>query len=236
MWKVGLSPVNKLPFKYWKATLRSPQSLFFMLNKPSFPQSVPVWEVLQPSDYLCSLLLNLVQQLHIFLVMGPRPGHGTPDGASWGQRRGGQLPPLPFCHPSFDVTQDTVGLSSCKCILLAQDKLDHQNPQIPLCRPALNSFFSQSLYISGIVLTQVHHLALLNLITFISACFSSLSRLSLSWVKFDIPKDMACPLLYLQETGLFTERVWEWEDWVRKLNSCFKNTLEQKSEELIRSC
>lgn len=69
MWKVGLSPVNKLPFKYWKATLRSPQSLFFMLNKPSFPQSVPVWEVLQPSDYLCSLLLNLVQQLHIFLVL-----------------------------------------------------------------------------------------------------------------------------------------------------------------------
>ena len=55
---------------YWKATMRSPCSLLFSkINKTS---SLPVfiWEVLQSSDHLCAPPLDLVQQLHIFPVLG----------------------------------------------------------------------------------------------------------------------------------------------------------------------
>jgi len=51
------------PFKYWKAAIRSPCSLLFS-------QPVIIGEVLQPSDCLCGPPLNLLQQLHVLLVLG----------------------------------------------------------------------------------------------------------------------------------------------------------------------
>lgn len=67
-------------------------------------------------------------------------------------------------HPvhllSFDAAQDTVCLPGCKSTLLAHIQLFvYQNTQILLHRAAFSEFFSQSLDISGIVLTQAQHIA-----------------------------------------------------------------------------
>ena len=63
-------------------------------------------------------------------------------------------------HPSSDGAQDTIGLPSCKSTLLAHVKFFiHQGPQLLLHRATLK-LFSQSVYVSGITLTQVKNLAL----------------------------------------------------------------------------
>jgi len=83
---------------------------------------------------------------------GPRLGCSTLHRTSRGQSRGG--------HPSFDAAQDTVCLPGCKSTLLAHIQLFvYQNTQILLHRAAFSEFFSQSLDISGIVLTQAQHIA-----------------------------------------------------------------------------
>ena len=61
----------------------------------------------------------------------------------------------------LDSTQDTVGFLGCKCTLLADVQLFiHQDTQVLLCRAALEEFFSQSVYTSGIVVTQMQYFAL----------------------------------------------------------------------------
>ena len=67
----------------------------------------------------------------------------------------------PTSHPSVDAVQDAVGLVGYKHALLALVKIFiHQNPQVLLCRAALNELSTQSVLISEIALTQVQHLAL----------------------------------------------------------------------------
>ena len=69
------------------------------------------------------------------------------------------LPP-PAGHSSVHAVQDSVHLLSCKCTLLAHVELFvHQNPQVLLCRAALNVFSTQSVHISGIAPAQVQQLA-----------------------------------------------------------------------------
>ena len=88
------------------------------------------------------------------------PGHNTLDGASERQSRGKQSP-LPDGHPSVDAAQDTVGLPGCNNTLLTYVQLFiDQAPQVLLYRAALNEVFSQFVYISGTVSTQVPHCAL----------------------------------------------------------------------------
>jgi len=115
----------------------------------------------QPFDYPCGPPVDPLQQLHVFFVLGA-PGlyaviqMGPHDG-----RRENNHFPCTAGPPSFDAAQDTVGLLGCKCILLVHVQVFvHQNPQVLLYRAALNEFFSQSLYISEIALTQVKHPAL----------------------------------------------------------------------------
>ena len=79
------------PFKYWKATMRSPWSLL-QAKQSQFPQPFLIWEVLQPS----SGPTPSVQCLSC--TGGPRPGCSTPDEASEEPSRGGQSPPSP-CWP-----------------------------------------------------------------------------------------------------------------------------------------
>ena len=75
--------------------------------------------------------------------------------------------PHPTGQPSFDGTQDVIGLLGCKHMLLAHVQLfDHQNSQVLLQRAALSEFFFQSVPISKIALTHMQYLVLglLNLI------------------------------------------------------------------------
>ena len=67
----------------------------------------------------------------------------------------------PAGHTSFNGAQDAAGLLSYKCTLLARvEPFILQNPQVLLCKAALNGSFSQSVLIPGIALAQVQHLAL----------------------------------------------------------------------------
>lgn len=142
--------------------MRSPQNLLSSsLNKPNL-----LGEIFQPSAHL----LDILQQLHIFLLweaqdldtvlqMEPHNSRAEQD----------HFLPFPAGHPSSDAPLHTVGLLSHRHTLLAHVQFFiHHNPQVFLCRAALDEFFSQSVHISGIAQSQRNtlHLAVLNLITF----------------------------------------------------------------------
>ena len=57
------------PFKYWKDTMRSSQSLL-QAKQSQFPQPFPTGEVLQPSDHLSGPPLDPLQELHVLPVLG----------------------------------------------------------------------------------------------------------------------------------------------------------------------
>ena len=89
--------------------------------------------------------------LDVGLQVGPHKGRAEGDN---------HLPP-PAAHSSLDAAQDAVGLLGCMCSLLAHvEHFMQQNPQVLLCRAALNEFFSQPIPMSGISPAQVQHLAL----------------------------------------------------------------------------
>jgi len=104
---------------YWKAAVRSPQSLL----QVEHPQPFLIRVVLQPSEHLCGPSLDPLQQLLIFYVlgiacldtvcqMGPRESRAEGDS------------PLPaYCQPSVAAAQGTVGLLICRCTLLAHVKV-----------------------------------------------------------------------------------------------------------------
>ena len=68
--------------------------------------------------------------------------------------------PQPAGHTFLDATRDTIGLLSCKHILLAHaESFINQHPQI-LLRAALKPFSAQLVSVLGTALTQVQDLAL----------------------------------------------------------------------------
>jgi len=74
------------PFKYWKATITSPQSLLFSVMKsPNCLSLFLVGEVLQPSGHLPGPSLDLFQQFDVLLVFEPQTWHSTLGGVSWDQ-------------------------------------------------------------------------------------------------------------------------------------------------------
>jgi len=92
---------------------------------------------------LCAYLwppLDLLQQLHIFLVLGaPGLDPVLQLGPHNVRAERDKHLPLPAGHPSLDAAQDTAGLLDCKCTLLAPvDFLIHRNPQALLLRNALS--------------------------------------------------------------------------------------------------
>jgi len=84
------------------------------------PQPVLIGEMLQPSNLLHGPLLDLIQQLHVFLVLGA-PGLDTvlQMGPYNGKAEGDNHLLHPAGHFSFDAAQDAVGLLSCRHTLPA---------------------------------------------------------------------------------------------------------------------
>ncbi|KAK4814241.1 LOW QUALITY PROTEIN: hypothetical protein QYF61_012737 [Mycteria americana] len=140
-------PGTEAPFKYWKV---SPQPSLLQAEQPQLSQPVLVGEVLQPSDHLRGPPVDSLQQLHVLLVL--------------------RAPDI--------VLQDTVGLLGCEHTLLAHVQLFvHQYPQVLFHRATLDHIIPQPVLKPRIAPTQVTlHLALLNLMRFTQAHFSSLSR------------------------------------------------------------
>jgi len=98
--------------------------------------------------------------LHPSFSGGPRLGHSASDVDSQVYSKRDNNLHLPAGHPSFEAGQHTVDLTGCKQVVLVHvHTFIHQNPQVLLCRAALNEFFSQTVLISRIASTQVQHFA-----------------------------------------------------------------------------
>jgi len=111
----------EVPFKYWKAAVRSLLSLL-QAEQGQLPQPF-LGEVLQPSDRLCGPPLNPLQQLHVFLVL-EAPGLNTAlrVGPNEGRIERDNHLPRSAGSSFFDAAQDTVGLLGCKHTLLTHVK------------------------------------------------------------------------------------------------------------------
>ena len=93
------------PFKYWKAVMSSPWSLFFS-DWTSFAPLACLHMTDTPALWASSWPYSgsSPKAKHCSCVEVPILGWSTPDGASQGQSRKGQSLPLPFGHPSSDGT------------------------------------------------------------------------------------------------------------------------------------
>jgi len=104
-------------------------------------QPILAGEVFQPSDQCCDPPLDLLQQLHVLLVLrAPELDRILQVGSHQSRAEGQNHLPHPAGHASLDVAQDTVGLLGCKCTFVAHVQLFiHQQSQVLLSRAALNS-------------------------------------------------------------------------------------------------
>lgn len=68
--------------------------------------------------------------------------------------------PCPSGLPSFDAAQDNIGLLSQGHTVGSHQAFIYQNPQDFLCRAAFKEFFSWSVSVAGIALTQEQCLVL----------------------------------------------------------------------------
>ena len=68
--------------------------------------------------------------------------------------------PCPAGHASFDVAQNTVGILGCKHTKLAHKHIIKQQSQVLLLWAALNPLITQPVFVLGVALTQMQHLAL----------------------------------------------------------------------------
>ncbi|KAK4821202.1 hypothetical protein QYF61_015770 [Mycteria americana] len=125
-------------------------------EQPHLPQPVLIGEVLQPSGHFHVPPLDLLQQLHVLLVLrAPELDvvlqvRSHQSRAEWQNHL-----PRPAGHASVDAAQDTVGLLGCERTLLAHVQLFiHQYPQGLFRRAALNHIIPQPVLKLRIALTQ----------------------------------------------------------------------------------
>ncbi|KAK4814100.1 hypothetical protein QYF61_008195 [Mycteria americana] len=135
----------------------SPQPSLLQAEQPQLSQPVLVGEVLQPLDHFHGPPLDLLQQLHVLLVLRAPELDAVLQVRSHQSRVEGQNHlPRPAGHASFDAAQDTVGLLGCERTLLAHVQLFvHQYPQVLFRRAALNHIIPQPELKPRIAPTQV---------------------------------------------------------------------------------
>ncbi|KAK4826403.1 hypothetical protein QYF61_008690 [Mycteria americana] len=128
-----------------------------------------------PLIIFMALLWTRSQQVHAFPVLRTPELDAVLQVGSHQRRVQGQNHlPRPAGHTSFDAAQDTVGLLGCEYTLPAHVQLFIH----PYPKATLKPFIPQPVLIPGVVLThgRTLHMALLNLMRFTWAHFSSLSR------------------------------------------------------------
>ncbi|KAK4831476.1 hypothetical protein QYF61_017724 [Mycteria americana] len=131
-------------------------------EQPQLSQPIFIGEVLQPSDHLCGLPLDSLQQVHVLFMLGAPELDAVLQVESHQSGAEGQNHLCrPAGHASFYAAQDTVGLLGCERTLSAHiELLINQQPQVLLLRAAFSPFFSQPVFVLGIALTHVQDLAL----------------------------------------------------------------------------
>ncbi|KAK4827388.1 hypothetical protein QYF61_017793 [Mycteria americana] len=126
--------------------------------------------VFQPLDHFRGPSLDLLQQLHVLLVlMTPELDAVLQVRSHQSGVEGQNHLPRSAGHASFDAAQDTVGLLGCECTLLAHVRFSSISTPKSFSAGLLSITSSPSL-------CRTLHLALLNLTRFTQAHFSSLSR------------------------------------------------------------
>ncbi|KAK4808881.1 hypothetical protein QYF61_007996 [Mycteria americana] len=140
----------------------SPEPSLLQAEQPQLSQPVFIGEVLQPSDHLHGPPLDLLQQVHVLLMLGaPQVDAVLQVGSHKSGVKGQNHLPRPAGHSSFDAAQETVGFLGCKHTLPGHvELLINQHPQILLRRAALNTFSAQPVFVLGIAPTQVQNFAL----------------------------------------------------------------------------
>ncbi|PKU35584.1 nipped-bhypothetical protein [Limosa lapponica baueri] len=105
---------------------------------------------------LCGLPLEMLQQDHVLLMLGPLELDTVLQvGSHQCGVEGQNHLPLPAGHASSDAAQDAVRSLGCKWTLPAHVQLFiHQYPEVLLIRAALNPFIPQPVLILGIAPTQ----------------------------------------------------------------------------------
>ena len=161
--------------------MRSSYSLLFLwAEQPHLSQSFILGEVFHPSDYFCGPPLDLLQQVHVFLVLRAPELDARLQVGSHQNGAEGQNPLLrPAGHASFDAAQDTIGFLGCERTLLGHvELLINQHPQVRVLRAALNPFSAQPVFVLGIVPIHVQDVAfgLVEPHEFRTGPLSSLSR------------------------------------------------------------
>jgi len=118
--------------------------------------------VLQPSDHLCGPPVDLLQELHVLLVLGSPELEALVQVGS--HQSGVEMQnhlARPADHASFDAAQDTVGLLGCKSTFLSYVQVFiHLYPQVLFDRTALHPFIPQPVLIVRVFMIQMQDLAL----------------------------------------------------------------------------
>jgi len=111
-------------FRYWKAAVRSPQSLLFTrLNNPN-SLSLSSQERCSSPQHFSGPPLDPLQQLYVFPVLGAPELDAGLQMVSHQSGAEEQNPlPQPVGHAAFDAAQDAVGLLGCEHTLPDARKL-----------------------------------------------------------------------------------------------------------------
>ncbi|KAK4815122.1 hypothetical protein QYF61_017397 [Mycteria americana] len=119
-------------------------------------------KVFHPSDRFRGPPLDLLQQLHVLLVLrAPELGAVLQVGSHQNRAESQNHLPRPAGHAALDAAQDTVGLLGCERTLSAHVQLFiHQYPQVLLLRAALDSVIPQPVLIPAVAATQMQDPAL----------------------------------------------------------------------------
>jgi len=91
-------------------------------EQPQLSQPFLTGDVLQPLDHFCGPPLDLLQQLHVLLVLrAPELDTRLQVGSHQSRVEGQNHLPQPACQAAFDAAQDTVGLlaASADCWLMS---------------------------------------------------------------------------------------------------------------------
>jgi len=152
------------------------ESFLPQAEQSQVPQAVFIGEVLQPSDHLCGSPLDLLQQLLILPVLeAPGLDAVLPMEPHKGRVERDNHLPFPAGRPSADAAQDTTGIAHCWLV----SSFSFIRTPTSFLAGLLSRSSSLGLY-SYLGLPQPKynalHLALLNLIRFLWAHFSCLSR------------------------------------------------------------
>ena len=154
-----------------------PEPLLLQDEQAQNPQPFFTREVHLSSEYPCVPLLDLLQQLHIFLLLeAPGLDAVLQTGPHRCREDGSCCLPCLAGLPSFDAAQDRIGFMGCKLMLICF--FINQHLQVLLCRGALYPFSAQPVFMIETALTQCTdlHLILFIFIRFAQAHPSTLAR------------------------------------------------------------